>query len=256
MNTMKLPSSAHYLLLLTSLLCLSNHAWCEEKKNELRGPIQSEGTTTLPAAQQPIAGFTAPGADAMMTPDMLLVNPSPGAHATPQPLKAFIGQYLKMSVVTADIQVDTLTGIKIIVVNETNRPLVIEGNIAKATVGGQTYTAVHVAQLQQAVLPTKMSAVDALLKKILPAALTIGVAPTVHDIKEMRRPVLGRYGPDEVRREVELSRFGKRILWPHQKTEGVVYFDTQDNLAKATVSAPATTLFDVQDTGLLTSSAP
>ena len=78
-------------LLMTSASSQVNWAYAEQGNLELRGPVPTEGTTTLPDNQQPIAGFTAPGADAMMTPDMLLVNPTPGTGQTPRPLQAFIG---------------------------------------------------------------------------------------------------------------------------------------------------------------------
>jgi hypothetical protein len=88
----------------------------------------------------------------------------------------------------------------------------------------------------------------------LPAAVTVGAVPTISDIKNAKRPVLDRYGHDEERRSVEASRFGRRILWPHQKTQGIVFFETDDPLGSARIDIPATTLFDQKDTGILSSS--
>ncbi|HEY9680564.1 MAG TPA: hypothetical protein V6C86_03135 [Oculatellaceae cyanobacterium] len=238
-------------LLLTSLLSPVAIAQAEQGNLELRGPVPTQGTTAVPENQKPVAGFIAPGADAMMTQDMLLVNPTPGSNAAPRPLQAFIGQYLKMDVERTDISFDGLSGIKVLVVNETNRPLIIDGTLAEAVVGGKTFKAIPVETLEQAALPTKMSTLDTLMKKILPATVTVGAVPTLKDFKEMKKPVLDRYGPDEVRRRVELSRFGRRILWPHQQTEGVFYFEADSELTGAKVTAPASTLFDNKDSVIL-----
>jgi hypothetical protein len=242
-----------FSLLLTSFVGQVTPVHADDSNLELRGPVPTAGTTQVPENQKPVAGFIAPGADAMMTQDMLLVNPTPGANAAPRPLQAFIGQYLKLDVERTDISFDGLSGIKVLVINETNRPLIIDGTSAQAVVGGKTIKAIPVEKLQQAALPAKQSALDSLMKKVLPAAVTVGMVDTIHDLKELKRPVLDRYGPDEVRRRIELSRFGRRILWPHQQTEGVFYFESDTELAGATVSAPASTLFDNKDSVNLSS---
>ncbi|HEY9778106.1 MAG TPA: hypothetical protein V6C81_30360 [Planktothrix sp.] len=211
-------------------------------------------TTSLPQDQHSIGGLSAPGANALMTPDMLLVNPQ-GQSQPPQPLKAYIGVSLTLTVDRTDIKFDRLGGILVTVVNETNRPLVINGEKGVAIVGGKTFNAAPVQALQTIVIPPHKASqiLEDILTKIVPAAATIGVTPTAKDIITSTKPVLDRYGADEVRRRVESSRFGRRVLWPRAKTTGVLYFDTSESLTGAQVQMPASTLFDLTDSGLLVS---
>jgi len=227
-------------------------------------PLDGQSTSTVPDKPtdskntNAMGGLSAPGANALMTPDMLLVNPNNGnaAATPPEPLKAYIGVSLTMRIERYDISFDKLQGILIEVVNETNRPLVVNGNKAKAILGAATIVATPVSALQQIVIPPHKAdqVFEDLLKKVLPAAATIGAVPTIRDIKDSRKPVLERYGADELRRRVESTRFGRRVLWPHEKTRGVLYFDTPDSIDHARVEIPASTLFDMTDAGVLVSS--
>jgi hypothetical protein len=233
------------------------------KDSDSTSPLNIQGTSTTPdnppGEKQPtgMGGLSAPGANAMMTPDMLLINPNPNPNAPkPEPLKAYIGVSVTLKVERYDIEFDRLQGILIEVVNETDRPLVVNGNKATAAVGGNKFTAAPVSALQDIVIPphTAQQIVDDIMKNIIPAAVTIGAAPTIRDIKQNSKPVLERYGADELRRRVESTRFGRRVLWPHEKTRGVLYFDTQDSIDKSHIDIPTSTLFDMTDAGVLSSS--
>jgi hypothetical protein len=226
---------------------------------ELRGPLGVEGTTVLPNSQAPatpMGGLGAPGSGALMNPDMLLVNPATSNNAqAPPPLKAYIGATLILKAERYDISFDRLRGILINVVNETDRPLVINGEKANAIAGGETVAAAPVTALQKIVIPTKTAQqyMEDIFKKLIPAAATIGAIPAFKDFSKQRKPVLERYGKDEVRRRVESTRFGRRILWPKEQTRGVLYFDTDTDLDGARVEIPVSTLFDTSDAGTLVS---
>jgi len=195
-----------------------------------------------------------PGADAVMTPDLLLVSPlSKGTAAPPAPLSTFIGESLILKVEDKDIVLDHLQGVMISIVNDTSRPLVMDGDNAKATSDEKTYDCVSLIALQKSVMPrhdAKIMTAE-VFTKLIPAAVSVGFVPTIKDAKQIHKPVRLRYGPDERRRLVEASRFGKRILWPHQKTEGVVYFQEMKNLAGSRIEMPVHTLFDAPDSTVL-----
>lgn len=242
------------------VLTAENGLFASSESVELKGQIPTPGADPLRAKQTDangMGGFSAPGADAIMTPDMLLVTPSKPAEKTATPLKDLTGTALKLQVERSDIVFDKLRGVMISVTNATNRPLVIDGDQGTATVGNQTYTCVPVSTIQQAIIPSRKARqeLEEVLTKAVPAAFTVGASPTVRDILESRKPVLQRYGPDELRRKVEYSRFGRRILWTNQKVEGILYFKTDSELKAARISIPATTLFDSKDTSIL-SAAP
>jgi hypothetical protein len=258
-QAMKHVFANQFLFAVSLALTAQNALFAASENVELKGPLPTQGAVTLPATQtdpNAMGGFSAPGADAIMTPDLLLVTPSNSAQEPPKPLKDLIGTALKLHIDRSDIIFDKLRGIMITVTNETNRPLVIDGEKAVANVGGKDYSCVPISTIQQAIVPAHRSsqAFEELLTKALPAAVTVGAAPTVRDIKDSRKPVLDRYGPDELRRKIEYSRFGRRILWTNQKIQGIVYFQTNDDLTGAKLSIPTTTLFDNKDTAILTAS--
>jgi hypothetical protein len=256
------PSMKHrfanqFLFALSLALTAQNALFAASEKVELKGPLPTQGAVALPANQadpNAMGGFSAPGADAIMTPDLLLVTPSNSTKEPAKPLKDLIGTALKLQIDRSDIVFDKLRGIMITVTNETNRPLVIDGEKATAIVGGKDYSCVPVSTIQQAIVPPHRTIqnFEELLTKALPAAATVGAAPTVRDIKVSRKPVLERYGPDELRRKIEYSRFGRRIVWTNQKIQGIVYFQTNDDLTGAKMSIPTTTLFDSTDAAILT----
>jgi len=226
----------------------------------LRGPLNGKSANEQRAAQvsaPSLGGLSAPNSEAVMNQDMLLVKPSNAAKQPPEPLKVYINMGLKLQVDQRDIIFDKLRGVMITVTNQTNRPLVIDGTKAMALVGNKNYIAVPVAILQKALLPPGGfgHAVKSIGTKIIPAAITVGAVPAIKDMKTNNEPILARYGPDEARRQVESSRFGRRILWPRQKTQGILYFQTEEALGTAKINISATTLFDPQDTCTL-SSAP
>jgi hypothetical protein len=195
---------------------------------------------------------SAPGADAMMTPDFLLVSPSKGGPA-PKPLQAFVGVSLKLVIERSDIVLDGLRGLMISVTNDTSRPLVIDGDSAEATVGSNNYLSASLPLVQKCVLPNNglLPTSAKLVTNVVPALATVGAVPTVKDFIIINKPISKRYGADERRRLVEATRFGKRIVWPHQKTQGIIYFQTHNALTGARLKMSVHTLFDKPDSASL-----
>jgi hypothetical protein len=244
------------MLLLPLAVAFLQPGCAKDIKNlELGAPLDTPGNTQLPEtprADAAMGGLSAPGADAIMTPDMLLVSPNNADNQAPRPLQAYVGVSLKIDIDRSDIELDRLHGIMISVTNETNRSLVVNGEKAEALIDGKSTPVASISTVQLTVVPPRNGkALEDTLTKIIPAAVTIGAVPTIRDFKNNRKPVVERYGADELRRRVEASRFGRRILWPNEKTTGVLYFDTQDDLGNASVQIPVSTLFDKPDKSVL-----
>lgn len=212
--------------------------------------------TAMPDSGHGMAGLSSAGGNAVMNQDMLLVNPR-GKPGTSKPLSAYIGMTLNLEVKPQDIVYKNLHGLEITVTNETNRPLVVDGDNALVKIGERTYKAAPLTTLQLTVMPEHglgRVGID-MLKIVIPAGVTIGAVPTIEDLyKYAKPPVTRRYGRDQQRRVLESTRFGKRILWPREKTRGIVYFETEDVLDNACMEIPVSALFDLKDSGLLVSS--
>jgi hypothetical protein len=253
MNTSRFSS----VLILCSLLgSLQVQVPCLAESGEIKAPIDTSGTTPVqqPQAKDSIGGLSAPGADEIMNSDFLMMQNEPGAKP-PQPLSTFLGTDLTLDINREDISFAHLHGLMITIVNKTNRPLVIDGDKATALVSGANVRCVSVTVIQNAIIPARD--LEHLLAfigtHIAPAAISIGVIPTTRDIITDRKPVLDRYGYDEKRRRVEASRFGRRILWPNEKTQGIVFFQMQEPLTGARIEVPASTLFDAKDACMMVS---
>lgn len=250
---------------------------------ELRGPIpQTSGTTALPdkelgyqageQARTGMAGLSTSGGDAEMNQDMLLVNPSSGTGTTggvaasgapAKPLTAgtslsqSIGTSITMTVDPGVVIYKNLRGLTVTVVNDTGKPLIIDGDKAVAIQGSKQYKSAQNTDVELAIspVPTLKTAFHDFTTIVLPDAASAGLVPVIKDLKTYSKPTLARYGKDQQRREIEGSRFGRRILWPHEKTQGVIYFQTidLDFSAKAKVELPVSTMFDNKDLGVLSS---
>ncbi|HEY9684972.1 MAG TPA: hypothetical protein V6C86_25570 [Oculatellaceae cyanobacterium] len=76
------------------------------------------------------------------------------------------------------------------------------------------------------------------------AALTVGAIPTAKGVITEHGPIRKRYEWDEQRREREESRLGQRLLYPGDKTEGLIYFRATDSLNKKTLTIPVKSFYD------------
>ena len=76
------------------------------------------------------------------------------------------------------------------------------------------------------------------------AAVTVGAIPTAEGIIKEHGPIKKRYEWDEQRREREETRLGKRLLYPGDKTEGLVYFRDSDSFSQKFLTIPVTSFYN------------
>ncbi|QQR57443.1 MAG: hypothetical protein IPG59_21085 [Candidatus Melainabacteria bacterium] len=86
------------------------------------------------------------------------------------------------------------------------------------------------------------------------AGVTIGAYPTIRDLKNQKGPILERYGSDEQRRENISERFGKRVLWPGDISQGLVFVREGEKIAGASVEMPVGTFPEMKIIGPIHSS--
>lgn len=159
---------------------------------------------------------------------------------------------LKMTVEKTDLRRNGLYGLQIKIFNGSDRAVIFDGDKISAKLDGKQYACLGIAQVEDKICRGPNAAVK--VASGLSSYLTVGAAPTIRDQIKHRAPVLDRYGMDETRRESEVSRFGKRILWPGDSSEGIVYFKVR--VRKGSIAMPANTLYDSQDKAELSSSLP
>jgi hypothetical protein len=168
---------------------------------------------------------------------------------TKQPLQAIVGVQATLTIMPGQVQLKKFRGLKIRVTNDTDRPIVFDGDNAVATAGGASYNTATLVQLEELNrLPhTFAQKLSSDLKATTTATVTVGAVQTAEGIKSQFGPILPRYEGDERRRELEDSRFGKRVVYPGENSEGVVYFQTDASLQGAVLQLPTASLYDNND---------
>lgn len=142
-----------------------------------------------------------------------------------------------------------LVGIKVQVQNNSDTPLLFDGDKAVLHTAGQNIPAI-------ASVEKKFSMKQAFGKETsaaVVAGVTIGAYPTIRDLKNQKGPILKRYGEDEQRRENLSERFGKRILWPGDISEGVIFVREGEKIDGAWVEMPVGTFPEMKLIGSLQS---
>ena len=165
------------------------------------------------------------------------------------PLSSIISANAEMRIDNNAVILGAMRGLAIEVVNNTDRPLIFWGDKAIATIGENHLHCAPLIALEEMtnpVLTLKEKVIDD-IKATTIAGGSIGGIPTLNDINRQAGPILGRYGGDEDRREGEISRFGKRVVWPGDTTKGVVYFVTKQPLTGASIDMPVSALYDSTD---------
>jgi hypothetical protein len=172
------------------------------------------------------------------------------AQAPTPPLMGTITQEVALTIDKQPVQRGEYRGLILHLHNGTNSPLMFDGDRAYIEVNGKHIAAAADAPIEESTCPAQTIAQQTLFAA--ETAVTVGLLPTIHDARIGRGPILPRYGCDQKRRVATAERFGKRILWPGDDTQGIVYFQTEDDLSKGVVQLPVVTFPNMDIRGYLT----
>jgi len=168
----------------------------------------------------------------------------------PPPTQEQLREQVRFTTTSAPVSREPdLVGIKVQVQNNSNSPLIFDGDKAILHAGGQNIKAI--ASVEKKITMKQAFAKET--KATVAAGVTIGAYPTIRDLKNQKGPILKRYGTDEQRRENLAERFGKRILWPGDITEGVVFVREGEKIAGASVEMPVSTFPETKMIGAIQS---
>lgn len=183
----------------------------------------------------------------------LLVTPGMRPTTVSEPLSQIISTKVMGQVDATNRSRGKFQGVAVTITNNSDRAVLFDGDGAQLTDAGVTLSCISLADLGKlSVLPEQSNrkfVTD--LKATTSAALSIGWVQTIRDQKQGSGPIVaangGRYGLDEQRRYDELSRFGKRVLWPGEKTSGVIYFNGKAQLDSSILAIPAYSYYNHDD---------
>jgi hypothetical protein len=229
-------------------------------KGQIKQPGQSASATGVPdnTTQHATDNQSVPQ-DATMNQDMLLVAPPQKSTIEKNvPYEGINQSLIELKILKSDIDFEKVRGLQIMVINNSNKPVVIDGDKASVMIGNTKTVCVPVEFIQRMIIPPHKLSQDVidLITKVAPAAASIGALPTIQDIRRSQKPILERYGADEVRRKIEFTRFGRRIIWTHQEVSGILYFNTKEELAGTKLDVPMSLLFSPKDTSSISAIAP
>lgn len=187
--------------------------------NNSLGAVGGQGVLTAPI------GATTGAAPIPMGTVNLTPTPGLGSQSANAPLQGTIGA-IELDLSGTPLAIGPYIGVKVRVSNNTNSPILLDGDRASLEKGGASMTAVTNAAIETSADPPEPK--SQIAKNAILGAVTIGAALAIHDQLVENGPVLRRFGGDEKRREATAQRFGKRIVWTGDSTEGTLFFPTSN----------------------------
>ncbi len=260
------PSSL-FLILAVSLGLSSQFALAQSPEDKLQKPTGNVDNQYQPPLLRGISPADVPhddnsgktntstnGSDAGTNKDLgdigNIGNLKADSSEKTQPLSAVVQTSVSVNVDTGAVPQDHgLYGIRLKVVNDTKEPLIFDGDNVLVSGNNRNLSSSPVPEMDTTGFPPCIKKSN--FKAILESGLTVGAIPTVKDMKIAKGPKLERYGCDELRRENEVARFGKRVVWPGATSTGIVYFKAQP-LKGSTLQIPVSELFDTSEKAVVT----
>lgn len=182
------------------------------------------------------------------------VMKDPFQIAAPLAPLSTVANNIELTALSAAAPVKGLVCIKIIVRNNTDRPLSFEGDQASITLGTLNLAAAPMVEIEKRIKqpdnPHGYAARS--LENTVTAAVTVGAVQTVDGQRRLKGPIQQRYGWDNIRRIDRQTLFAKRILWPGDSTEGSLYFVGSSYLSGAALKIPVSAFYDKADKHLIT----
>ncbi len=182
-----------------------------------------------------------------------LLRPQSEPNQTRAPLHSVINGNIDANVGSAAVDPSGFRSLKLTITNKTDRPIVLDGNAAIATVGGVRIQSAPMSKIEPKI-PAPDNPSHKYLKDIrssITAIATVGAAQTLEDKLNDMQEVRKHYGFDEARREDLEARFGKRILFPGETTTGTLFLKTRLPLQDASVTIPTCSLGDKSDAAII-----
>jgi hypothetical protein len=151
-----------------------------------------------------------------------------------------IANKISMSIEASDIAIDGLRGLSVKITNQSDSPVLVNADAAEITSPKTKLAGVPLTSFEIATGPPQgfKAVLRQDVKDTITAAVTVGAVQTIQGFQTQRKPILKRYGADEERRQNEIIRFGKRLLWPGDMTQGVIYFNTTNSFVGSLLEVP------------------
>lgn len=192
------------------------------------------------------AGWFAPAAPAAQLP------------AQPKPLSAIVGRDIDFDIKPGSAPSKEMRALRVKVHNRSDEPLIFDGDRSSLVASSNLASAVAhcISQNELDAVgrpPTTFKGKFASdLAAVATAAPSVGIVQTLETIKIEHGPIAGRYEWDEARRTHEESRFGRRLVYPGDSTDGNIYFSADTPFEGRLLSIPVKSFYDNSDQAAVT----
>jgi hypothetical protein len=171
------------------------------------------------------------------------------------PIAAIVNQQVDVEIFSASAPSKKLKALRVKVRNRSDSPLIFDGDRSFVTSqkGGQLIArCISQKQLDTIGRPptTFGQKFSADLKDTVTAAASVGIVQTVKTVETETGPIEKRYEYDRERQVNEESRFGRRLIYPGDTTDGNIYFPTDVPLENALLQVPIKSFYDTAEATL------
>jgi hypothetical protein len=191
--------------------------------------------------------------------DLPQASTTNGTKPIDKPLSAIIGRDVDFSIYPGRAPSKQMKALHVKVQNRSDEPLVFDGDHSLiASNGNQIATCITQMELDSVGRPptTFTGRLSSDLKASVTAAATVGAVQTAETLKKQYGPITKRYEWDEERRQNEESRFGRRLLYPGDTTDGNIYFKAGTSFSGNTLTMPVKSFYDGSDQASLSKPIP
>jgi hypothetical protein len=201
----------------------------------LRPSIETHAPIPLPAGLAPI-------------------SKDPFQAAVPLAPLANVLDKIELSALSAPAPVKGMLAVKVVVRNNTDRPLNFEGDLATLSIGASNLSSAPMLEVEKRIKQPDNPHGYFLrsMENTVTAATTVGAVQTVDGQVRLTGPIQQRYGWDNIRRIDRQSMFAKRVLWPGDSTEGNLFFLGTASASGAALKIPVCAFYDRADKQLIT----
>ncbi len=165
------------------------------------------------------------------------------------PLESIIKTAIEISAGPNDIVIKGKHGLRIKVTNKSDRPVLFDGEKACAKTLSTEYKCVDIDTFDELNLipPTFRSTLSAETGSAVNQKPPLASKPIGIGLLNSNKNVLAKLGKDAQGKNSEQERFGQRILWPGDSSEGIVLFPAEESLVGAVVTVPVCSFFNSAD---------
>ncbi len=172
------------------------------------------------------------------------------------PISVIVTEQVDLDIYPAGAPSKKMKALRVKVHNRSEAPLIFDGDRSSVTAqNGGRVVAKCIAQRELDAVdrpPTTFTEkLSSDLKATVTAAASVGIVQTAETMKREAGPIEKRYEYDHQRQVNEESRFGRRLVYPGDSTDGNIYFSANTSFEGQLLSMPIKSFYNTANEATL-----